>query len=281
MLKLGSDGWSAVISDEFTFDNVKKLASAVAVYLIKHDKLAQPVLVGYDARFLSEKAAAAVVKVLEEAGASILLADRDVPLPVLEWAVKDHGAACGLMVTGGVRPAQYLGLKVVPATLGPEIDQSMYYDRGSVAIKAGGQKVERFDPRERYCKLLAAEADGDRIKKAGLRIVVDPLYGSARGYLDTLLQRLGCAVEEIHNFRDVLFGGLAPEPKEENLAELKAKVAENKAVLGFALSGDGGDFAVIKRDGQYLPSASFAGLKAAGSLEACLRIVEQAAGNLI
>lgn len=281
MLKFGTDGWSAVISEEFSFDNVKKLATALAVHLFKNGQLSQPVVVGYDARFLSEKAAETIVKVLEEAGASILLADRDLPLPVLEWVVKDHNAACGVMVTGSARPAQSSGLKVIPATLGPEIDRIMYYDRGSVAFKAAGQKIERFDPRDRYCAFLAAEVDASAINKAKLRIVVDPMFGPARGYLDTLLQSLGCEVEEIHNYRDVLFGGRAPDPREENLTDLKAKVAENKAELGFALSGDGADFAVVKAGGQFFSSAQFAGLQANGPLEACLRIVEQAARHLL
>ncbi len=277
MLKLDETGWSAVISDEFTFDNLKRLAAAVAVYLINNDQLGKPVIVGYDARFLSERSADLLVQVLEEAGASVMLTDRDVPLPVLEWMVKDHDAACGLMVTGGARPPQYSGLKVMPEASGPAIGRLMYFDKGSVAFKAGGKKVERFDPRERYGALLMAEADFDPVKKAGLKVVVDPMFGSARGYLDTFLQRTGCEVEEIHNYRDVLFGGRAPDPREENLSELKAKVAENRAALGFALSGDAGDFAVIDGNGRYFPASHFTGAGAPDSLRACLRIARQAA----
>ena len=307
MLRLGENGWSAVISDEFTFDNVKKLATAIAVYLLNNDQLARPIVVGYDARFLSDKAADIIVKALESAGASILLTDRDVPLPVLEWVAGDRGAACALMVTGGASPPQYSGLKLLAgADLVKKgglnkIDKNVYY--GSVSAQAGGadpdylsflsglnrlksenigqSKVERFDPRERYCKFLAAGMDDAAIKKAKLKVVVDPLFGSVRGYLDTLLQRAGCAVEEIHNYRDVLFGGRAPDPAEGNLAELKAKVAEAQADLGLALSGDGGDFAVVKKGGAYLPSSSFAAWKPGGSLPACLRIVERAARNLL
>lgn len=307
MLKLGTDGWSAVISEEFTFDNVNKLATAITVYLINNDQLSKPVIVGYDARFLADKAADLAVKVLERAGASVLLTDRDVPRPVLEWAVRDHDASCALMVTAGSNPPQYSGLQLmacgdlVKKDYLKKIDRSICFD--AVSAQTGGSDpdylaylsglaqlkkdhtaksaLERFDPRERYCQLLAAETDAETVKKARLKIVVDPMFGSARGYLDTLLERVGCTVEEIHNYRDVLFGGRAPDPIEENLAELKAKVAENKAALGIALSGDGGGFAVIDRLGKFRPAASFAGLNAVGSLEACVRIVELAARNLL
>jgi phosphomannomutase len=303
MLRLGKDGWTAVISEEFTFDNVRKIATGAAVYLINNDLLTKPVIIGYDARFLSEKVAAIMVRVLETAGASLMLVDRDTPLPALEWAVKDRDAACALMVTAGAAAPQYSGLKLIPGTdLGKrdnvkDIDRNIYF--GGIASIAGNpepdnlaylsglarlkqsniakSKIERFDPRGRYFKQAAAAVDQGAIKKAKLKIVVDPMFGSGRGYLDTLLQRAGCEVEEIHNYRDVLFGGRAPEPKEENLAELKAKVAENKANLGFALSGEAGGFAVINNSGQYFPSGRFVNLKTADAILACLQIVELAA----
>ena len=302
MLRLGKDGWQAVISEEFTFDNVRKVATGVAVYLINNDLLAKPVIIGYDARFLSEKAAEIIVKVLEGAGASLMLVDRDTPLPVVEWEVKDRDAVCALMVTAGANPPQYSGVKLIP---GPalaakknfkDIDRNIYF--GAIMALAGNDpdhlaylsglarlnqnnilrsKIERFDPRGRYFKQAEALVDKAAIKKAKLKIVVDPMFGSGRGYLDRLLQRAGCEVEEIHNYRDVLFGGRAPDPKEENLAELKAKVAENKADLGFALSGEAGDFAVINNDGQYFPAGHFTGFKSLAAIPACLRIVELAA----
>jgi phosphomannomutase len=281
MLRLGKDGWQAVISEEFTFDNVKKVATAIAVYLINNDLLKKPIVVGYDARFLSEKVADLVVKTLQAAGGACHLVDRDTPLPVIEWEVKDRGAACALMVAAGSQPAQYSGLKLLPGAalaakkFAEEIDR--YILSGETLPKAGQGQLERFDPRTRYLNYAAALVDKEAIKKAKLKIVVDPMFGSGRGYLDRLLQQLGCEVEEIRNWRDVLFGGAAPDPAEANLAGLKAKVAENRADLGFALSGDAGSFAVIGSDGRYLPPARFTEFQAAGSLLACLRIVELAA----
>lgn len=303
MLRLGKDGWTAVISEEFTFDNVRKVATGVAVYLINNDLLTKPIIIGYDARFLSEKIAEIIVKVLEGTGASLRLVDRDTPLPVVEWEVRDRNAACALMVTGGANPPQYSGVKLVP---GPalaakknikDIDRNIYFsgittmasspDPDQLAYLSGlaqlnrnnlsRSKLERFDPRERYFKQAEALVDKEAMKKAKLKIVVDPMFGSGRGYLGRLLQRAGCEVEEIHDYRDVLFGGRAPDPKEENLAELKAKVAENKADLGIALSSDAGDFAVINKNGQYFPAGHFAGFKSSTSILACLQIVELAA----
>ena len=303
MLRLGKDGWQAVISEEFTFDNVKKVATAVAVYLINNDLWKKPVVVGYDARFLSEKVADLLVRVLQETGGSFYLVDRDTPLPVVDWEIKDRGASCALMVTAGSLPAQYSGIKLLPgAALAAkknvlDIDRYLYLsalttmasnpDPAQLAYLSGlnqfnksnvaKSRLERFDPRERYLKYAGSLVDKNAVKKAGLKVVVDPMFGSGRGYLDRALQQLGCQVEEIRNYRDVLFGGGAPDPVEANLSELKAKMAENKADLGFALSGDAGEFALITGDGRYFPAAHFAGYQAAGSLLACLRLVELAA----
>lgn len=118
-------------------------------------------------------------------------------------------------------------------------------------VGGGGKRIERFEPRERYIKYITQVADWSRIRQAKPKVVVDPAYGSGRGYLDKILQELGCRVEEIHDYRDVLFGGRDPDPAEENLGELKAKVTEVKADVGIALNGDVTSFAVIGRDGKY------------------------------
>ncbi|OGB90263.1 hypothetical protein A2625_02940 [candidate division WOR-1 bacterium RIFCSPHIGHO2_01_FULL_53_15] len=274
MLKFGKDGWSAVISDEFTFANVRQVATAVAGYLIDRKLLDKPLIVGYDARFLSEKFAETAMKTLAETGISFLLTDRDVPLPVLAWAVGDRGAAGAFVVSAGGLPHQYSGIKFIPGH-----GQSALEYQSGLNLPGRGQaaksKLERFDPRERYLKYAEASLDIDAINKAKPKIVVDPMFGSGRGYLDLLLQRAGCQVEEIHNWRDVLFGGLAPDPKEANLQELKAKVLGNKAQFGFALSGDGASFAVIDGQGKYSP-----GHESPDAILACAKIVEKTAAVL-
>jgi phosphomannomutase len=256
MLKFGTDGWSGVISDDFTFENVRKVSQGVAAYLYDHQLADKPLVIGYDARFLADRFADEVVRVMEKSGIDCLLVERDTPLPVVIWSVKDRDAAGAVMVTGAARPANYCGLRFIP-------------DAGEIELKAapaGGKGgVERFEPRERYLKYIEADLDAAAVKKAELKIVVDPMYGSARGYLDRFLQGLGCQVEEIHGYRDVLFGGTAPDPVEKNLPELKAM----KADLGLALSGDASAFGIIDRSGKYYSKRT-----ADGILE-CVKAVDQ------
>jgi phosphomannomutase len=257
MINHGKDGWQGVISADFTFENVRQAARQLAAGLKPNASL----VIGYDTRFLADKFASEIVKVLTTAGFGCYLAEREVPLPVLAWEVADRGAAGGVMVTGGTLPADHCGLKFIT---GP----------GSGATVQG---IEHFEPRERYLKYLEVSLDTEAIRKARLKIVVDPLYGAGRGYLDLLLQRTGCSVEEIHEGRDVLFGGRIPAPTEDNLEELKSKLKENRAGLGLALSGAADDFAVIEASGRYLPSSHFTKLGTNDAIFACAKVVEIAA----
>jgi phosphomannomutase len=256
MIKFGKDGWTAKISEEFTFGNVRAAAREIAGSLKPNDSL----VIGYDSRFLAEKFATEIVKVMTTAKIGCYLPERDMPLPVAVWEVGDRGAAGGVMVTGGGLAADFCGVSFI---------------KGQVTVgKEPG--IERFDPRERYFRYAEASVDAEAIKRAGLKIVVDPMFGSVRGYFDVLLQRLGCRVDEINNYRDVLFGGLAPDPKEENLAGLKAAMDGQKADLGLAFNGDGSAFAVIDGQGQY----KYHG-EAGDALLNCLRLVELSAKKKI
>jgi phosphomannomutase len=257
MIKFGTDGWRAVISDEFTFANVRQVASAIAAYLINHHLDKKPLIVGYDPRFLADRFAEEVVKVMETAGISCFLTERDTPTPVVAWEVKDRGACGAVMLTASHNPPIYCGIKFIPDYAGPaneeitrEIEKNLRTQNTEHRARNTG-RAERFEPRERYLKYIQSFVDSSILKKAKLKIVVDPMYGAGRGYLDKLLQELGCQVEEIHNYRDVLFGGHNPEPDDQNLAELKAKVKESKADLGLALDGDADRFGVVDEVGDF------------------------------
>lgn len=289
-----------IISDDFTFENVRKFTKAIAVYLFNHDLTGKPFIFGHDARFLAEKFTDSVVKIMEEAGLHCLLVERDTPAPVVAWEIKDREASGAIMVGAANHPAEYCGIKFLLGDGQPlteehvkEIKHYIFMEESTSrfmtnspdpdllafqkALSRMGKtlkaksKLERFEPRQRYLKHLAGQIDTAAIKKARLKIVVDPMYGSGRGYLDTFLQELGCQVEEIHDHRDVLFGGRSPDPLAENLAELKSRVAATQADLGLALSGDAGAFAVIDRAGKY-----FSRPAADGILE-CVKQVEQCA----
>ena len=258
MIKFGTDGWRAIISDEFTFANVRKVATAIAFYLVSHKLTKKPLIVSYDPRFLADKFAEAVTKVMEAAGINCYLTERDTPTPIVAWSVKDKKAAGAVMLTASHNPAQYCGIKFIPDYAGPanETITAELQENSNKEIvvppakKKGG--VERFEPRERYFNYIRSFIDPGLIKKAKLKVVYDSMYGSGRGYLDRLLQDLGCKVEALHPQRDVLFGGQNPEPADEYLGELKAKVVELKANVGLANDGDADRFGVIDEQGDFL-----------------------------
>jgi phosphomannomutase len=258
MIKFGTDGWRAIISDQFTFYNVDKVAKSIALYLVEHKFSKKPLIVGYDPRFLADKFALAITKVMEEAGIKCFLTERDTPTPIVAWEVKDKKAAGAVMLTASHNPAQYCGIKFIPDYAGPaneeitaELQENSNKDINVPKGKKKGE-VERFEPRERYFNYIKSFIDPELISDAKLSVVYDSMHGSGRGYLDRLLQDLGCKVEELNPERDVLFGGKNPEPADEYLGELKAKVVELKANLGLANDGDADRFGVVDELGQFL-----------------------------
>jgi len=258
-IKFGTDGWRAVISDEFTFANVRIVAQAIANYLHNHNLERKPLIVGYDPRFLADKFAEEVAKVMQSNCISCLLVERDTPTPVVAFEVKDKSASGAVMITASHNPPQYCGLKFIPEYAGPasgEITREIEKYLSSPEVQYGVQCVgtaslEKFDPRERYLKSLEGLIDASVIKKAKLKVVYDPMFGCGRGYVDKALERFGAKVEVINGERDPLFGGRLPEPVEENLEELKERIEESKADLGLSNDADADRFGVIGEDGTY------------------------------
>ena len=258
MIKFGTDGWRAIISDEFTFANVRKVASAVALYLVSHKSSKKPLIIGYDPRFLADRFAEEAAKVMEEAGIDVYLTERDTPTPVVAWEVRDKKAAGAMMLTASHNPAEYCGIKFIPDYAGPATEsitnELQENSNREIELPRAARKgrIERFDPRERYIKYIMSLIDPALIKKAKLKVVYDPMYGAGRGYLDRILQKLGCEVEAIHSERDALFGGKSPEPTDENLGELKKKVVEISAHAGLANDGDADRFGAVNDKGEFL-----------------------------
>ncbi len=258
MIKFGTDGWRAIISDEFTYANVRKVARAIALYLIKHGFSKKPVIIGYDPRFLADKFAEEVTRVMEETGIDCYLTERDTPTPVVAWEVKDKKAAGAVMLTASHNPAKYCGIKFIPYYAGPaeesitsEIQENSNKEISLPKPKKPGE-IERFDPLKRYLKYIESFVDPALIKRAKLKIVYDSMYGAGRGYMDRILQDFGCRVEVLHGERDALFGGGTPEPTDEHLGELKKKVVELSAGVGLANDGDADRFGVVDEKGEFL-----------------------------
>ncbi|MEO6665276.1 MAG: phosphoglucomutase/phosphomannomutase family protein, partial [Nitrospiria bacterium] len=231
-LTFGTSGWRAVIADQFTFGHVRLVTRAIADYLADQGLAGRPVVVGYDTRFLSDRFARDAAAVLAGRGWRVLLATRDTPTPVVSHAILHARAAGGVNITASHNPPEYNGIKFSPSWAGPALPETTgWIERRIVELQRkppdeGGSEragsIEPLDPREAYLTHLGTVVDGAVIQSAKLRVVVDVLYGTARGYLDACLTAEGCDVILLHGEPDPLFGGGAPDPSERRLTEMAA-----------------------------------------------------------
>ncbi|OGI10665.1 MAG: hypothetical protein A3I68_06735 [Candidatus Melainabacteria bacterium RIFCSPLOWO2_02_FULL_35_15] len=259
-ITFGTDGWRAVIAREFTFENVRIASSAIGKFILKNYSKEYPVLIGYDTRFLSQNFAKCCASVLSGLGLNSLISDKPLPTPVIAfWAAKSpYGNTNGaIQFTASHNPPKYCGLKYITNYGGPAsvemTDEITRYINNSThgrAVAYNGS-METFDPLDHYASHIKSLINFDKIKSAKLKIVYDPLYGAGNGYLDFLLKEAGCEVTTIHNKRDPLFGGLLPEPKEENLTELKRTVKSAGSVLGLATDGDADRISAVDQNGTF------------------------------
>lgn len=265
-IRFGTSGWRDLIADTFTFANVRLVAQAIAEYLLAEEKDQPQVVVGYDTRFLSEAFAAEAAAVLAAHGIRVWLTDRDVPTPVVAYEVIRRGAAGGLNITASHNPPEYNGLKFSGPSGGPVLpavtDRIEKRVRELLAqpetpcpplaeLEAKGL-VARIDPRPTYLNRLRELVDLRTIAAARLKVAVDLLYGTARGYLDEILREAGCDVHTLHGSRNPAFGGMAPDPSEANLRELASVTRSGGFHLGLATDGDGDRYGIIDRDGRFI-----------------------------
>ena len=260
----GTSGWRAVIADQFTFAHVRLVVRAIGDYLAHQGMQGRPVVVGYDTRFLSDCFAREAAEVLAAQGWDVLIANRDVPTPVVAHAILNRRAAGAINITASHNPPEYNGVKFSPAWGGPALpDATQWIEDRIAALRTGGTTseqpatgrrgaVESFDPREAYLTHLRTVIDVAAIRAAKLRVAVDLLHGTARGYLDAVLKAEGCEVTVLHDQRDPLFGGSAPDPSERRLTELAALMREGRYHLGLATDGDADRFGVLDADGTYI-----------------------------
>lgn len=246
-IKFGTDGWRAIIAREFTFVNVERVAQAYADFLTREvgDGNKPFVVIGFDRRFLSEKFAARTAEVMAGNGFRIALFSDAQPTPLISWAVKQLSATGGVMITASHNPANFNGFKIKAPWGGsapPETTRAVEQLVDATAPK----KAEVTDdghalleaPTARYREQIASYVDLERLKKASGKVIVDPMHGSAGLWVESFLTGGTLSVETIRDFRDPLFGGVNPEPIDQNLGQLKQRVVETKALVGLATDGD-------------------------------------------
>jgi phosphoglucomutase len=271
MIKFGTSGWRGIIARDFTFDNVRLATQAIAQYLQSELKNPQSaihgrrpvIIIGYDSRFLGREFSLAAAEVLASQGLIPLLCNRDTPTPVIAHTIRARKAIGGINMTASHNPAEYQGLKFstsngAPAT--PEVTKQIEANvaklieqnwsfKGAVI---GTFECKTFDPQPDYFKQLRKLVDFSAIKKAKLKVAVELMYGTGRGYLDTLLENAGAKITLFHNERDPLFGGHHPEPNAEGMAEVSRFVRGGKAQIGLGLDGDADRFGIVDKDGTWL-----------------------------
>src|ERR1700688_2946923 len=186
-IKFGTDGWRGIIADDFTFDNVRRVAGAIAAYVLKYEDAAHGIFIGYDTRFASRSAAQVVADVVAAAGIPVKLAHDYTPTPAVSYAVKQHGAAGGVMVTSSHNPWNWNGVKFKGKFGGsgtPAMMKAIEEQLGMGAMPAGHKAtIEEVDLKKQYIAAISAFADLNAIVKANFKFAVDSMYGSGRGVL--------------------------------------------------------------------------------------------------
>lgn len=281
-IKFGTDGWRAMIAQEFTFANLERVAQAYADYLLQQNaphanaqgdsprdtesqtvesqSVGSPlgVVIGYDRRFLSEQFAQRSAEVLKGNGLEIAMFDEAAPTPLVSWAVRESGASGGVVITASHNPPDFNGFKIKAAWGGsaaPETTSAVEAlvdasapRRQDFASQNSPQKLTELI--ESYRAQVSSYVDVERIRRARVKVIIDPMHGSGGRWVESFLGGGALEAETIRAARDPLFGGVNPEPIDRNLAALKKRVAERGAIIGLATDGDADRVGAVNERGE-------------------------------
>lgn len=260
-IHFGTDGWRGVIAEDFTVANIRKVAAAIARYVIRAEKPQSGVLVGYDARFGGPLFARAAAEVIASTGTPVWLSDAPCPSPALSLLVRQRDAAGGIMITASHNPYRWNGVKykasygssALPGIVA-EIEKELaaVLANGSPALPARGDLIYSLHPREPYLEKLSGLVDWNRIRERKFRFVFDPMHGAAAGVFRELCKRHQVECDEIRDNYDPLFGGVNPEPIEPHVAALQVAVRAGKYDAGFAADGDGDRIGAVDENGIFV-----------------------------
>ena len=259
-IKFGTSGWRAIVAEEFTFANVRRAVTGIARYVASQKPSGAKVIVGRDPRFLGETFVGMAAEILGAHGITPLVIADPAPTPAISYAVIKTAADGALNFTASHNPPEYNGIKFstpdgAPAL--PEVTKKIEAEiagLNGVSANSSPSKLvpQSLDPRRMYLSRLKEIVNLELIRKAGLRIAFDPLWGAARSYPDTLLADGGIEVKTVHDYRDVLFGGHAPEPDDHLLENLRDQMKAMRAHIGIATDGDADRFGIVDRDGTFI-----------------------------
>ncbi|MBI2683136.1 MAG: phosphoglucomutase/phosphomannomutase family protein [Acidobacteriales bacterium] len=260
LIKFGTSGWRAIVAEEFTHHNVRRAVRGIARYVAGQKPQGARVLVGRDPRFMGETFVRIAAEVLAQHGITPVVIEEVAPTPAISFAITARQTDGAINFTASHNPPEYNGIKFntpdgAPAL--PEVTKAIEAEvlNGDAATNPGSafpERIETADVKPAYLDRLKEIIDFAAIKKSGFHVVFDPLWGAGRGYPDTLFHEANIPVATVHDVRDVLFGGHAPEPEDHLLGEARAKMRATGAGLIMATDGDADRFGIVDADGTFL-----------------------------
>lgn len=265
MIKFGTGGWRAVIGDEFTKANIQLLAKAMSNKMKAEGVTERGIVIGYDRRFLAKEAMQWSAQVFAAEGIKAFLVNKSSPTPLIMFYVMKHEFSYGMMVTASHNPSLYNGIKVFTAG-GRDADeiQTAEIEKYISEINPGEVKemdyaegiekglIEEIYPLNEYLDNIIAAVNMDAIRKANLKVAIDPMYGVSETSLTTILHTARCEVISIHDRHDTLFGGKLPSPSASTLRALQNTVIDNSCDIGLATDGDADRIGVVDDTGRFL-----------------------------
>jgi alpha-D-glucose phosphate-specific phosphoglucomutase len=257
-IKFGTDGWRGIIAEDFTFDNVRRVAGAIASYVLKYEDAQRGVFIGFDTRFASQRAAQVAAEVIAAAGVPVRIANDYTPTPAVSYAVKTNGAAGGVMVTSSHNPWNWNGVKFKGKFGGsatPAIMKKVEDELRAGAMPTGTKAaIEETDLKTPYVAAVCGFADMKLIGKAKFRVAIDSMYGSGRGVLAGIFRERGVEHVAIRQEVNPLFPGINPEPIEPHISLLQQTVVSEKCDAGLATDGDADRIGAVAEDGSFVDS---------------------------
>ena len=266
-IKFGTDGWRALIAEEFTFENVRICAQGTADFLNQSRLASKGLYIGYDTRFESESFARAVAEVIAANGIKATLASQAAPTPAISYAIARGGYGAGVIITASHNSSRYNGYKFKAGYGGTatiedqnhlerlitQVESTRVVKRGTLEKATTSEFLTLDNPQPEYLAQLGRIVDIETLRDAGITVVTDPMYGSGLGYFPNLLSGRKTNVIEIHGQPNPSFPGMIqPEPLAHNLAELIENVKVHTADVGIATDGDADRIGVIDERGIFL-----------------------------
>ena len=262
-IKFGTDGWRGVIADDFTFANVRYCAQSLADHLNHQGVAPQGLVIGYDTRFASEHFAAAAAEVVAANAIKGYLCTQATPTPIVSYTVVNRKAAGAIIITASHNPAQWNGFKVktsegasAPTSVEADIESRLSQIAASNSVKRlpleegiKGGLIEYVDPSPAYYEQVARFVDLGDLRHAGLKVVVDSMYGAGSGHFKALLEGGQTQVTEINGERNPIFPGIQPEPIARHLSKLANAVRTSTADVGLATDGDADRVGIVDENG--------------------------------